>query len=227
MRHNIVTPFILFCSICLLLTGCTIHNKAPSQRKYGFQPPMKELYWGMSLEEIEKTLNIKNGVDGVTYDYEKPITIVTLKNKIKEFGYNATVSLEICDKPSEDWFPYKSSYLTYVSLTYKNVDGNKIKDHINKLYGTGNDWVDIRKTTCTTWLSGDKIKDIKPDVKKKLKNYWDLLAKHLDYPKNGSISPVKKSNDAVNYITLRYSKEGAGVSFSGDTTVQINQITHK
>jgi hypothetical protein len=214
----------------MFITGCKIDGRVASTRKYGFQPPINKLYWGMSLDEIEKVLSIKNGVDGVVYIYNKPTTIIKLKHKIRKFGYKATVYMEIFDKTEKGWFPYKSSYLTNVTLVYNKVDAKKVKDNIIKEYNNnGNDWVNVLKNDCTTWLSDDKIKDIKPDEKKKLENLWKIIDEHSYKTNNIPIlSAVKDENKSINTIVLENSKKGVSVSFAGETAVQINQvIKHK
>lgn len=230
MRNRVFKFFIFLCVITMFITGCKIDGRVASTRKYGFQPPINKLYWGMSLDEIEKVLSIKNGVDGVVYIYNKPTTIIKLKHKIRKFGYKATVYMEIFDKTEKGWFPYKSSYLTNVTLVYNKVDAKKVKDNIIKEYNNnGNDWVNVLKNDCTTWLSDDKIKDIKPDEKKKLENLWKIIDEHSYKTNNIPIlSAVKDENKSINTIVLENSKKGVSVSFAGETAVQINQvIKHK
>jgi hypothetical protein len=82
----------------------------------------------MTIDDIEKVLKIQNGVDGVVYNYDKPTTIIVLKDKIKAFGYKATVSLEVFEEANQsdgDWPPYKSSYLANVYLNYDEIDGER------------------------------------------------------------------------------------------------------
>ena len=206
--------------------GCNIRSKVTPTREYGFQPPIDKLYWGMSLDNIEKVLKIQNGVDGVVYNYDKPITRITLKDKVEVFGYKATVSLEIYDKIDQDWYPYKSSYLNCIILTYDGIDGEKIKDNIiNNNNSTGNDWVDLRKYNCTTWLSEDQINDIKPNIKKKLTDLWNLTDERTRVKGDVTTFSVKKDeNESINDMLLIYSDKDAVVKYNGDTAVLINKI---
>lgn len=225
--------FLFFiCIISVLIIGYYIKSHVPFTSRYGFQPPIDKLYWGMSLDQIEKTLKIQNGVDGVVYNYQEPITTIRLKDKKEVFGYYAAVSLDVYDKSNEEWYPYKSSYLNSVILTYADIDGSKIKDIIIKLYNnTGKDWVDSLGNNCMTWLSDDEIKDIKPGIKKELQNYWNIIDEHeYSSDKNyNSLHSIKKDdNESINNIVLEYSGKGAVLTFNGDTALQINQIiTHK
>lgn len=228
MNKKIFIFLVILSIISVFVIGCNNKNNVTSTREYGFQPPIDKLYWGMPLDKIEKLLKIKSGVDGVVYNYEKPVTTIILKEKIEVFGYNATVSLKVYDKPNEEWYPYKSSYLGSIILTYEDIDGQKIKDNINEKYkNTGNDWVDTLKNKCTTWLSDDEIKDIKPSIKEELQNYWFIIDEHEhSNTKNyNSLHSIKKEEDeSINNIVLVYSDKGAVVTFNGDTAYQINQI---
>ncbi len=228
MNKKIFIFLVILSIISVFVIGCNYKNNVTSTREYGFQPPIDKLYWGMPLDKIEKFLKIKSGVDGVIYNYEKPVTTIILKEKIEVFGYNATVSLKVYDKPNEEWYPYKSSYLDSIILTYEDIDGQKIKDNIIEKYNnTGNDWVDTLKNKCTTWLSDDKIKDIKPSIKEELQNYWSIIDEHEhSNTKNyNSLHSIKKDEDqSINNIVLVYSDKGAVVTFNGDTAYQINQI---
>lgn len=228
MNKKILISLVILCFISALVIGCSIKSNVTSTREYGFQPPIDKLYWGMPLDKIEKLLKIKSGVDGVVYNYDKPVTTIVLKDKIEVFGYKATVSLKVSDKPNEEWYPYKSSYLDSIILTYEDIDGQKIKDNINEKYNsTGNDWVDTLKNKCTIWLSDDKIKDINPSIKEELQNYWSIIDEHEhSSAKNyNSLHSIKKDDDeSINNIVLVCSDKGAVVTFNGDTAYQINQI---
>jgi hypothetical protein len=227
MKNRFFTLLVLLCVFIITLSACNKDNKTTATRKYGFQPPIEKLCWGMSLDQIESILGIENGVKGVEYKYDKPFTTITLKKRIKKFGYEATVSLEVCDEPDQEWYPFQSSYLTYVKLTYNNIEGKKVRDSISKAYASsGEDWVDAVGNTCTTWLSKDHINDIEPSLKKELDSLWALIAEHTSQPENRT-KPFKNENDNINYISIVYSSQGAVVTFAGDTSVSINQIITK
>lgn len=225
MKKKICIFLTFLFIICFLITGFLINNNNTSTRKYGFQPPINNLYWGMPLTKIEKTLKIKNNINVVVYNYNEPVTTIKLNNKIKVFGYYADVSLDVYDKPKAEWYPYKSTYLADIKFIYDDIDGKKIKENISKKYNNGNDWVDLLKNNCTTWLSKDKIKDIKPSIKKELQNYWNIIDEHSTSTDNNTLYSIKKEeNESINKIVLVYSDKGAVLSFSGETALQINQI---
>ncbi|SHK24029.1 hypothetical protein SAMN02745136_02045 [Anaerocolumna jejuensis DSM 15929] len=229
MKKKLCVLLVFLFIVCLFAGGFIVKRNYTSTVKYGFQPLVDKLYWGMPLTKIEKALSIKNNADGVVYSYNNPVTTINLNKKIKVFGYYAAVSLEVYDKPREEWYPYKSTYLAGVKLTYDDMDGKKIKDNIIKEYKSdGNDWIDLLKNNCTTWLSSDKVKDIKPGMKKELQNYWNMLDEHSSSAENNSLFSIKKDeNESINKLLLVYSDKGAVVSFSGETALQINQIaTH-
>jgi hypothetical protein len=226
MKNRISKLLIFLIIFSLTITGCKTFGKAASTRTYGFQPPIKQLYWGMPLNKIEKVLSIKNGVDGVVYSYEKPVTIIKLKNKVKEFGCKATIYLEVYDKPKEKWFPYQSSYLSSVSLIYKNSEGKTVKENIEKQYDkVGKDSVDFLGNNCTTWESEDKIKDLSQNDKKNLKEFWKVVDEHTKSTKNfPATSIAQNDNEEINSITFVNSKKDTKVTFTGNIAVQLNQL---
>ncbi|MGN6713231.1 hypothetical protein [Anaerocolumna jejuensis] len=128
MKKKLCVVLIFLFIICLFAGGFIVKRNYTSTVKYGFQPPVDKLYWGMPLTKIEKALSIKNNVNGVVYNYNEPVTTIKLNNKIKVFGYYADVSLDVYDKPKAEWYPYKSTYLADIKLIYDNMDGKKIKD---------------------------------------------------------------------------------------------------
>ncbi len=103
---NSASKYILIISIVTIaIAGCSKDANRCAKNTYGFQPPIDKLYWGMSLEEIEDTLSIQDGVDNVVYNYDKPITTIILPEKINKFGYKATVYLQLCDAPGDTAIP--------------------------------------------------------------------------------------------------------------------------
>ncbi|WMJ85992.1 hypothetical protein [Anaerocolumna sp. MB42-C2] len=221
MKKAFKVVCIYFILICLT-TGCEKIDDGNSYKAYGFQPPIEKLYWGMSLDEIEEVLSIQEGVDGVVYKYEKPVTTIILADKIKKFGYDATVYLEVNDAVEADWFPFKTSYLNYVKLIYSDIDGKKLKDNMIKEFdASGTDWVDLLKNNCTKWESKEKISDLKPDVLSKLKEYWSAIDKHSET----AVSSISKTDDErINIVSLTLNNSGAAlVSYKGDTAVIINK----
>ena len=157
MRKRLLCGIILINIIIIALAGCKKASSNNLYNKYGFQPPIKELYWGMTISEIEAGLSIKNGVDNIVYNYEKPQTTIILPTRLNKFGYDATVHLEVHDSIDEEWFPFHSSFLNEVKLIYTNIDTEKLTDNIIKeTKDSGNEWINAAGNTCITWKSKNK-----------------------------------------------------------------------
>jgi hypothetical protein len=222
---NSASKFILIISIiAITIAGCNKDTNRYAKNTYGFQPPIDKLYWGMSLEEIEDTLSILDGVDNVVYNYDKPITTIILPEKINKFGYKAKVYLQICDAPDDDGLPYKSSYLIDIKLIYTDIDVQKLKENmIEDFNDFGEDKVSIIYKKCTTWQSKDKIGDLETEIFNKLQNYWKLVDKH--HKDLSQFSVAKSEKKSINTVLLTYGKkDSAMIIYEGDTAIPINKI---
>ncbi|GEM_PF-3623983 len=224
MKNNIVIFFGLLIIIITIFSGCTKGENTRLQNKYGFQPPIDKLYWGMSLDEIEKTLSIQNGEEGVIYNHENLMTSITLSEKIIEFGYEATVTIDIQDAIDEEWFPYSSSSLSDVKLIYTDIDTQKLKENMIKEFGdSGRDRMLLVNNECTTWESIDKISSLDPEILSKLEEYWRILNKHNE--EGTTYSAEKSEEESINIVTLTLGKlNSAMITYQGDTAVPINKV---
>lgn len=208
----------------LIFSGCKEEDTDKHKYQIGFQPPIDKLYWGMSLEEIEDTLLIQDGVDNVVYTYDDPVTTIILPEKTKRFGYEASVSLQICDEPDVDWFPYKSNYLINVKLIYTDiVIQNLKKSMIKEFDDVGEDKTSIVYKEYTVWKSKDKISNLEPELLTRLEEYWKLLDDHVAEGIHYSIR--KPLDEQINTVMLVYGESNSAmIIYDGDTAVPINKI---
>ena len=206
-------------------TGCNNVEIQNQLNKYGIQPPIEKLYWGMTTPEIEEALLIRDGVEGVIYDQEEyGETSITIPNKFEKFGYNVTVRLEIVGPPKLDWIPYKTESLTTAKLFFSNIDKSDLQEKLSKEFGEdGLNWTNSLNYECTTWESKDKASNLKSKELDKLKNYWKTLSEH-----SGEYSPAKEKsvNDRINKVILSINPQGtdAILTYEGNTAIVINKI---
>lgn len=223
MKKNLlITLFLLILSFSI--TGCSNENKKSSVYKYGIQPPMDKLYWGMTVSEIEKALSIKDGVDGVSYKKEGSGTTIILPNQLNLFGYHVSARLEINDPPQQDWMPFKTESLYSIKLLFTDIKKQDLKDKLNdKFENQGRDWTSLKNNSCTTWESKDKVSDLSSNELDKLKSYWNTLSEHTD-----KFSPAKENSvDAsINSVVLSINPAGtdASLTYNADTALIINKL---
>jgi hypothetical protein len=220
MGNKVMKRIAAIIIITFLFTGCT-KSTVDKLNQYGFQPPIDELYWGMSLKDIEDALSIQKGVEGVKYIYDNPTTTIMLPKKIKKFNYEATVCLNVSDAPDVEWFPYKTSYLIEVKLFYTNINTQKLKKNMIKEFGaSGEDTVNVVYKNHTTWQSKDKISDLESVLLNRLNNYWSILDEHFSEP------VAKAEDESINDVILSYgdnSSSDATVTYFGGTAIPINK----
>ncbi len=218
-----VKVLIAFMMFLFILTGCNTQSKEETPHQYGYNPPIEGLYWGISLEDIESVLSIQDGVNHITYNDLNPGTQIILPDKIQQFGYNATVYIEVEDAIEEEWFPFHTNYLSKVKLIYEGIDQDKLKENMQEeLGGKGYNWVDVREILYTTWNSEDTIKSIDQESKSKLREYWRLLDK---YRPIDDFFRKKKNEESINSITLMKTEEGnAMVTYLGGNAIILNKL---
>jgi hypothetical protein len=215
---------IILIAIILFIFGCDKFRDENPLNKYGIQPPINNLYWGMTIAEIEKEISIKDGVDNVSYRKDDGETFIEIPDKFNKFGYKVTVILVIDPSYDSDWFPYKTEALSAIELICTDVDSKKLKKKLNKVFGSkGQNSISFSKNECITWKSQDKIEDLQVDERNKLKEFWNVLKEH-----SGEYAPSKNKSEAesINSVTLSINPAGTdcSITYYGDTAIVINKL---
>jgi len=222
MLKKYVKYILITLLLILNLIGCEKQESTYNFKQYGFQPPVKGLYWGMPTNELKEVPSLKEKLKDATYETYDDETTITLSDKMKKFGYPASVVIKIDPAIEQGWYPYHTDSLRSIQFVYTNVDSDKLKKNMMKEFGQkGNDWTQIvTNYACTTWESKDEIKDMtKEDIEK-----WNALMKLID--QHQGASKHKASDNYINKVILTIPKDKtvASVEYDGYIACTINKL---
>lgn len=205
MKKNLISGVLLMLLFSLLFFSCTKESEDL------WAPPIKGLEWGMSFDEVDSVLEIKNA-------YETYPEMDTLQAVLVHGNYTSIYGVELNDLTLTfmDQSEYIEGYggLIRVSAKCKTSDIDTLKNNLNDKLAA------YRKTdnfsNNTRWEAG--IVNELPDVEQLQNSYSSAIGNIPNYDDD-----IKGYN--LGEITLEETGESAGtIVISGRTQVLINAL---
>ena len=109
----------------LILILCSILSACTKDTIYGWNPPLKNLQWGMSESEVLSTLNLSE--DSVVKESFENYTIISPTKNIEVYGFSVPIEFRI-----------DTMYgLSQVFVDFAKKDMNKVQSSLIKQFGEG------------------------------------------------------------------------------------------